>query len=76
MAEQQWELSVQRSYCQGSGVCVSVAPGHFALRGGRAEALHPLTAPDDRVLEAAETCPMEAVFVHEAGTGSQLAPPE
>ncbi|MFE4263638.1 ferredoxin [Streptomyces sp. NPDC056883] len=74
--EQRWALSVERTQCQGSGVCVSIAPGHFELRGGRAQPVRPLVEADEAVLEAAETCPMEAVFVRESTSGRQLAPPE
>lgn len=76
VSEESWELSVERAQCQGSGVCVSIAPGHFALRDGRAHPVRPLVEADEVVLEAAETCPMEAVFVRGAVSGRRLAPPE
>lgn len=57
-------------------MCVSIAPGHFELRGGRAHPVRSVVEAEDAVLEAAETCPMEAVFVRESASGRQLAPPE
>ncbi|MEU9103876.1 ferredoxin [Streptomyces xanthophaeus] len=76
MSDELWELSVERTHCQGSGVCVSIAPGHFGLRDGRAHPLRPVVSAEETVLEAAETCPMEAVFVRESASGRLLAPPE
>ncbi|MFJ6796894.1 ferredoxin [Streptomyces sp. NPDC091268] len=76
MSEERWELSVDRTHCQASGVCVAIAPGHFALVDGRARPVQPLVEADEAVMEAAETCPMEAVFVRGASSGRQLAPPQ
>ncbi|ATW47333.1 ferredoxin [Streptomyces xantholiticus] len=76
MDEELWELSVERTHCQGSGVCVSLAPGHFTLRDGRADPVQRLVEAEEAILEAAETCPMEAVFVRGSTSGRQLAPPE
>ncbi|MFE2155479.1 ferredoxin [Streptomyces lavendulae] len=76
MSEESWELSVERAHCQGSGVCVSIAPAHFALRNGRAHPVRPLVEADEAVLEAADTCPMEAVLVRGSASGRRLAPPE
>ncbi|UXY30484.1 ferredoxin [Streptomyces sp. HUAS TT20] len=76
MAESQWEVTVDPARCVGSGVCVAVAAGHFAVRDRRSHAVQPVTGPDDAVLDAAETCPMEAILVREAGSGTLLAPVE
>ncbi|MEW2301840.1 ferredoxin [Streptomyces sp. NPDC006655] len=76
MAEPRWEVTVDPGRCVGSGVCVAVAAAHFAVRERRSRPLHPLTDPDDTVLDAAETCPMEAILVREAGSGTLLAPVE
>ncbi|GGQ80771.1 MULTISPECIES: ferredoxin [Streptomyces] len=76
MSERQWEVTVDQGRCVGSGVCAAVAAGHFAVRDRRSHAVHPVSAPDDAVLDAAETCPMEAITVREAGSGALLAPVE
>ncbi|GAA1429141.1 hypothetical protein GCM10009601_43730 [Streptomyces thermospinosisporus] len=76
MTERQWEVTVDRKRCVGSGVCVAVAAGHFEVRDRRSHALRPVTGPDDAVLDAAETCPMEAITVRESGAGTLLAPVE
>jgi ferredoxin len=76
MAEREWEVTVDQGRCVGSGVCAAVAADHFAVRDRRSQAVRPVIEPDDAVLDAAETCPMEAIMVREAGSGTPLAPVE
>ncbi|MEU3659975.1 ferredoxin [Streptomyces sp. NPDC032940] len=76
MSEQRWEVSVDPGRCVGSGVCAAVAGRHFAVRDRRSHVVHPVSEPDEAVLDAAETCPMEAITVREAGSGALLAPVE
>ncbi|CCH28755.1 ferredoxin [Actinosynnema sp. NPDC047251] len=68
-----WSLEVDRDTCVGSGMCVSIAPDHFRLDAGTAEPVDGSVDPDDAVLEAAESCPMEAILVRDAA-GERLAP--
>jgi ferredoxin len=53
---------------------VFAAPDHFALDGGVARPIVELTGPDEAVLGAADSCPTEAITVHDAA-GTRLAPP-
>ncbi|WP_211359785.1 ferredoxin [Actinocorallia herbida] len=69
-------MEVDRSVCIGSGVCAGSVPEHFALRGGRSTPLHPETAPDDRLIGAADSCPVEAISVIDPMTGEVIAPVE
>lgn len=71
-----WEVAVDRERCIGSGICVGTAPGRFVLTGGRSGPVRAFVGPDGAVLDAAESCPMEAVTVRERGTGRLLAPEE
>ena len=67
-----WRVEVNPD-CIGSGVCASTAPRHFAL--GDDNRSHPLAAlvpPDDVVLDAAASCPMEAIGVVDAETGEAV----
>jgi ferredoxin len=67
-----WRVTVESS-CIGSGSCVGIAPAHFAL--GEDNHAHPLAAvvePDDAVLDAAASCPMEAILVADADTGDPI----
>jgi ferredoxin len=70
-----WRVTVSDT-CIGSGVCAGTAPRHFALgEDGRS---HPLTSPiaaDDAVLDAAASCPMEAIAVDDADTGEPVWQP-
>jgi ferredoxin len=64
-----WRLTVNES-CIGSGSCVGLAPEYFAL--GEDDRSHPVTAlvaPDEKVLDAAYSCPMEAILVIDEETG-------
>jgi ferredoxin len=65
--------TVDDSLCVRSGTCVSVARELFALGTRRAEFL-PAESDDARVIEAAESCPTEAIAVHDARTGSPVFP--
>jgi ferredoxin len=71
--DQCWTLTVDRDTCMGSGICAATAPKHFQLEKGRSRPIEKVISPDDLVLDAAETCPSEAITVHDAA-GHQLAP--
>ncbi len=71
-----WRVSVDRTRCVGSGLCAGAAPGAFRLDGARRS--HPVaeeTEPSEAVLDAAESCPVEAVAIRLAGTGQPIFPP-
>ncbi|GAA1282535.1 ferredoxin [Saccharothrix xinjiangensis] len=70
-----WTVEVDRSTCLGTGMCTSIAPGHFRLEGGTSVPVNPSVEPDDSVVDAAESCPMEAILVRDAD-GTVLAPQE
>jgi ferredoxin len=74
MTEQQWRVTVDRGTCIGSGVCIGTAAVHFSLVGERSQPAAELIAPDEAVLDAAESCPVEAILVRAADTGEVLAP--
>jgi ferredoxin len=68
-----WKTTVNRDTCLGSGLCAATAPGHFRLEDGKSRAIHEHIEPDDIVLDVANTCPAEAITVHD-GAGHRLAP--
>ncbi|MER7046674.1 MULTISPECIES: ferredoxin [Streptomyces] len=71
-----WHVEVDREICIGSGMCVGVAPDGFALDSARQS--HPKegeTDASETVLEAAETCPVEAIVITLAGSGKAVFPP-
>ncbi|QQQ77670.1 ferredoxin [Saccharothrix sp. 6-C] len=68
-----WTVGVDRAACLGTGMCTSIAPDHFRLDGGTSTPVSPEVDPDDAVIDAAESCPMEAILVRSAD-GEVLAP--
>ncbi|MFJ6099648.1 ferredoxin [Streptomyces sp. NPDC092359] len=72
-----WHVEVDRGVCIGSGMCVNNAPDGFRLDTARQS--HPLTPESDageRLLAAAEGCPVEAILITLSGTGEPVFPPE
>ncbi|WP_433269725.1 ferredoxin [Actinosynnema sp. CS-041913] len=68
-----WSLEVDRGTCIGTGVCIGMAPDHFRLEGGTSTPVNESVDPDDVVVDAAESCPMEAILLRDSD-GSVLAP--
>ncbi|WP_426511491.1 ferredoxin [Dactylosporangium sp. McL0621] len=68
-----WRITISDT-CVGSGSCVGVAPGHFALDDvrGRAHPVHAEAEPSEAVLDAAAMCPMEAITVLDLETGQAI----
>jgi ferredoxin len=57
-------VEVDRSLCIGSGDCVDTAPDVFQLDDeDKAVVVDPDGAPLDDILEAAQNCPVTAIFV-------------
>ena len=57
-------VQVDRSLCIGSGDCVDTAPDVFRLdEDDKAVVIDPDAAPLDDILEAAQNCPVTAIFV-------------
>jgi ferredoxin len=73
-----WRLAVDPDACIGSGACAATAPGHFRLEwiDGRDQArpVSELVDPDEAALDAALSCPTEAISVTEQPGGAVLAP--
>jgi len=68
-----WKLSVDKSLCIGSGMCVAIAADRFVLderqRSGPVEAE---IDPDELVRDAAASCPSEAISLVDADTGQPV----
>ena len=70
-----WLVTVDRDLCVGSAVCVGTAPGRFALGGdNRSRPTPEAVDADQAVLDAAASCPAEAIAVVDAATGRPLDP--
>ena len=67
-------VRVDRDLCIGVGNCVAFAPTVFALdEESKAVVLDALSVDSDTLLEAAESCPADAILV-EDDKGEQLYP--
>ncbi len=61
--------------CVGNAMCESIAPRVFRLKEDRqSEAVDPAGDTEAKILEAAENCPVSAIFVEDAETGERLFP--
>ncbi|MFE3203753.1 ferredoxin [Embleya sp. NPDC055664] len=60
-------MTVDRDRCMGSGVCVALAGSLFVLDDERARPPTEDVAPDETVLDAADSCPARAITVTENG---------
>ena len=68
------KVRVDRDLCIGVGNCVALVPTVFTLdEDNKAVVLHPSSVDDDTLLEAAESCPENAIIV-EDDEGHQLYP--
>ncbi len=68
------KVKVDRDLCIGVGNCVALAPTVFVLdEETKAVVLDPASVNDDTLLEAAESCPEDAIII-EDDEGRQLYP--
>jgi len=68
-------VRVDHLLCVGNAMCETFAPNVFRLNEDRqSEAVNPAGDSEEKILEAAENCPMSAVIVEDAETGEQLFP--
>ncbi len=66
-------VRVDHDACIGSGICVGIAPARFALGADRRS--HPVAeeaAFSELIVDAAASCPMEAISVLDADTGKPV----
>ncbi|MFF3325849.1 ferredoxin [Streptomyces sp. NPDC002889] len=72
-----WHVEVDRRVCIGSGMCVGHAPDGFRLDSARQSRPRADVADaDEKVLAAAENCPVEAIVITLLGSGEPVFPPE
>lgn len=68
------KVRVDREKCTGAANCVAAAPSVFQLDGaGKAIILDPSSVGEDKLWEAAESCPTDAIVL-EDDTGRPLYP--
>jgi len=68
-------VRVDHQRCVGNSMCEVLAPQVFRLNANRqSEAVNPAGDTEAKILEAAESCPVSAIFVEDADTGARLFP--
>jgi len=66
---------VDHQTCVGNAMCEAIAIHTFRLNDNRqSEAVNPAGDSIEKIVEAAENCPVSAIFVEDAETGERLFP--
>ncbi len=66
---------VDQTACVGNAMCEAIAPKVFRLNENRqSEVADPTADTAEKILEAAENCPVSAIFVEDEETGERLFP--
>ena len=69
------KITVDTNVCVGNATCEIYASNTFALNEDRQSmVVNPDGDPEEKVLEAAENCPVSAITVADAETGETLFP--
>ena len=69
------QSTVDHNVCVGNTLCVTIAPKVFVLNEQRqSEAVNPEGDTIEKILDAAENCPVSAIIVEDAETGERLFP--
>ena len=68
-------ISVDHNKCVGSTMCVNTARTTFVLDdSGKSSVSNPQGDTEEKILEAAENCPVSAIAVEDAETGERRFP--
>lgn len=66
---------VDHQACVGNAMCETIATHTFRMNDNRqSEVVNPQGDSPEKVLEAAENCPVSAIVVEDAETGERLFP--
>jgi ferredoxin len=68
------KIRVDRNLCIGAGTCSVIAPEVFELDSElKAVVKNPKGAPEDKIIDAAKSCPVMAIFLEDE-EGNQIYP--
>lgn len=71
-----WRVTVDHDMCVHTGLCAATAPDALTLdRDGQGIPLADTVPPGQALRDAAEGCPVEAITITGADTGTQIFPP-
>ena len=69
------KIVVDRSKCIAASNCIGMAPEVFVLDGGKKAFVRNAKGADDAtIIEAAESCPTEAIQLFDEATGEKIYP--
>lgn len=69
------KITVIRAKCIAAGSCIETAPETFALdERSKAIVIDPQGNNDDTIIEAARSCPTNAIVIVDEETGEQIWP--
>jgi ferredoxin len=72
-----YKIEVDRDLCVGDGACVNEAPDSFEMDD---ETIAVVTNPEgntpEEILAAAQSCPVDAIILHDADSGEKIWPEE
>ncbi|WP_433534357.1 ferredoxin [Micromonospora sp. CA-249363] len=71
-----WRVGVDSGRCIGTSICAGTAPEHFRLVDGVSAPLADVVSPAEVVLDAANSCPVEAIIVRDSTDHRLIAPEE
>lgn len=71
-----WHLDLDAHSCIGSGMCAALAPERFALDSATANVVPGAedAEPTEVLLDAADSCPVAAITVTDAASGTVIGP--
>lgn len=75
-ANARWRITVDQQVCMGTAACAGAVPNRFRIVNNKSEPVDAHIEPDEDVLAAADSCPMEAIRIVEVATGEIVAPTE
>jgi ferredoxin len=75
MMARRLKVWVDQTQCVGNATCLTIAARVFAHNAQRqSQVINPTGDPAEKILEAAENCPVSAIHVEDADTGERLFP--
>jgi ferredoxin len=73
--EKKVRVRVDHNVCVGNAMCETIAPKVFVLNAQRqSEAVNPAGDTFEKIMDAAENCPVSAIIVEDEETGERLFP--
>ena len=73
----EYTIDIDRVTCVGDKLCCEEAPNTFRMDDeGKVVVTDPQGDPPEYILQAAQSCPLDAIILHDAATGQRIWPRE